>query len=196
MWMRALVGLCVLLSALLAGCSGSTPPPKPAPTTSSAAEAPLANAPKCRTPQLAAHLGDRTELGSGQGALPLIYTNTSKDPCLLRGAPVADLHGPADRQGAVYSLLHDIKMGRGAVLQPGQSASARLVILSGPAASTASAASTMAIDGQNWVPSELVTIPPGETAHIVVPWPSGLSVTRQQGTTSPGSWIESFTAAP
>jgi len=194
--MRALVGLCVLLTGLLAGCSGSAPPPKPAATTSSAAEAPLANAPKCRTAQLAAHLGDRTDLGSGQAALPLIYTNTSKDPCLLRGAPVADLHGPADTQGAVYSLLHDIRMGRGAVLQPGQSASARLVILSGPPASAASAASTMAIDGPNWVPTELVTIPPGETADIVVPWPSGLSVTRQQGTTSPGSWIESFTAAP
>jgi hypothetical protein len=195
MWMRALVGLCVLLTALLAGCSGSAPPPKPAPTTSSAAEAPLANAPKCRTPQLAARLGDRTDLGSGQGALPLIYTNTSKEPCLLRGAPVADLHGPADQDGAVYSLLHDIHMGRGVVLQPGQSASARLVILSGPAASTASAASTMAIDGQNWVPTELVTTPPGETADIVVPWPPGLSVTRQVGTASPGSWVESFTAA-
>jgi hypothetical protein len=144
---------------------------------------------------LAARLGDHTDLGSGQGALPLIYTNTSKDPCLLRGAPVADLHGPADTEGAVYSLLHDIHMGRGVVLQPGQSASARLVILSGPAASTASAASTMAIDGQNWVPTELVTTPPGETADIIVPWPQGLSVTRQVGTASPGSWIESFTAA-
>jgi hypothetical protein len=53
----------------------------------------------------------------------------------------------------------------------------------------------MAIDGQNWVPTELVTTPPGETADIIVPWPQGLSVTRQVGTASPGSWIESFTAA-
>jgi len=195
MWMRALVGLCVLLTAMLAGCSGSAPPAKPAPAMSAAAEAPLANAPKCHTAQLAAHLGDRTDLGSGQGAMPLIYTNTSKDPCLLRGAPVADLHGPADTEGAVYSLLHDIRMGRGVVLQPGQSASARLVILSGPAASTASAASTMAINGQDWVPTELVTIPPGESAEMTVPWPAGLSVTRQPGMTSPGSWIEAFTAA-
>ena len=193
--MRALVGLCVLLTGLLAGCSGSAPPAKPAPTTAAAAEAPLANAPKCRTAQLAAHLGDRTDLGSGQGAMPLIYTNTSKDPCLLRGAPVADLHGPADTEGAVYSLLHDIRMGRGAVLQPGQSASARLVILSGPAASTASAASTMTVGGQDWVPTELVTVPPGESAEMTVPWPAGLSVTRQPGMTSPGSWVESFTAA-
>src|SRR5882757_8565208 len=177
MWMRALVGLCVLLTTMLSGCSGSAPPAKPAPAMSAAAEAPLANAPKCHTAQLAAHLGDRTDLGSGQGAMPLIYTNTSKDPCLLRGAPVADLHGPADTEGAVYSLLHDIRMGRGVVLQPGQSASA------------------MAINGQDWVPTELVTIPPGESAEMTVPWPAGLSVTRQPGMTSPGSWIEAFTAA-
>jgi len=124
-----------------------------------------------------------------QGYLPLIYTNTSRQACLLRGVPGADLHGPADPNGPVYTLFRQQSGIKDMRLQPGASASARLVVLSDQDGSFGS------LGSRNWVPTQLVTIPPGETTALTVPWPAGLTVSRQDSATHPGSWIEPFAAS-
>jgi hypothetical protein len=136
-------------------------------------------------------LGSRNPAGTtGQGWLPLIYTNTSSRACLLRGIPGLDLRGPSDPNGPVYTLTRQDRGGPGVMLAPHASATARLVILSDEPGSNGSLGST------NWVPTQLVTIPPGETTPLTVPWPSGLTVSRQDSATRPGSWIENFTSKP
>jgi hypothetical protein len=118
----------------------------------------------------------------------LVYTNTSSRSCLLRGVPGLDLRGPDDPNGPVYTLRRQDRGGAGVMLAPGASATARLVIVSDEPGSNGSFGST------NWVPTQLVTIPPGETTAMTVPWPAGLTVMRQDSATHPGSWIESFAA--
>lgn len=149
-------------------------------------------APRCHTAQLAAHLGARAAASPGQGAgqtaIPLVYTNTSTTGCLLRGVPGLDLHGPADPNGPVYQLPRQDRGGPGVTLAPGASASARVVVLSYEQGSVGSAGST------RWTPTQLVTIPPGETTPLTVAWPAGLTVLRQDEATRPGSWVESFAA--
>lgn len=197
---------CLTAAALLCatGCASSAPPPEPpaassAPDTTSAGATPTAptsaaaspakSGQRCHTSALSAKLGSRTPAGTtGQGWLPLIYTNTSSRSCLLRGIPGLDLHGPADPNGPTYTLPRQDRGGAGVMLAPGASATARLVILSDEPGSTGSMGST------NWVPTQLVTIPPGETAPLTLRWPAGLTVTRQDSATHPGSWIESFAA--
>jgi hypothetical protein len=146
---------------------------------------------RCRTSQLAAHLGARTAVtpgqSAGQTAIPLVYMNTSKTACLLHGVPGLDLHGPADPNGPVYQLRRQ-DQGGGITLAPGASASARVVVLSYEEGSVGSAGST------RWTPTQLVTIAPGETTALTVAWPAGLTVLRQDMATHPGSWVESFAA--
>lgn len=145
---------------------------------------------RCHTAALSATLGTRTVASpgpsTGQTAIPLVYTNTSKTSCQLHGVPGLDLHGPADPNGPVYQLRREDK-GGGVTLAPGAGASARIVVLSYEPGSVGSGGST------RWTPTELVTIPPGETTPLTVAWPAGLSVLRQDEATHPGSWIESFT---
>ncbi|HEY1973033.1 MAG TPA: DUF4232 domain-containing protein [Pseudonocardia sp.] len=195
--------------AVLAGCGPTAPTPNPAPPSApasgpesapasesanpapsgpSTATATPAGTGRCHTAALSAKLGKRVALGSvGQGYLPLIYTNVSGRSCLLRGVPGLDLRGPADPNGPVYSLYRQDR-GGSVTLAPGASASARVVVLSDTGdGSYGSNHST------NWTPTELVTIPPGETTPLTVPWPAGVSVLRQDEATHPGSWIESFT---
>jgi hypothetical protein len=123
---------------------------------------------------------------SGQSGLSLVYTNTSSRSCTLTGIPGLDLHGPADPNGPVYTLRRSPDKGATLTLAPGASASARLVILSDSPGSFGSEGS------RNWVPTQLVTIPPGETTPLTVPWPAGLTVMRQDEATHPGSWIGPF----
>ena len=204
--MRALIGLSVLVALGLAGCGGPAPsvPPtagsasaSPAPTfspspstpsTTSAAAAPSGEG-RCHTAQLSARLGPRTDMGGGQGWLPLIYTNTSDRACVLRGVPGADLRGPADPNGPVYPLFRQRTGIQDVRLRPGASASARLVVLSDQDGSVGSFGS------RNWTPTELASIPPGETTGFTLPWPPGLTVIRQDSATHPGSWIEAFAAS-
>ena len=192
----------VLVSATwLAGCGSSEPAapsqsaePSSPPVlteTSTPASTPSAQAggPRCHTRQLAAHLGTRTSLESesDQVVVPLVYTNISKRACLLRGVPGLDLRGPNDPNGPVYSLRRTDK-GGALTLAPGASASARVVVLPYSDGSLGSDGS------KRWTPTQLVTIPPGETAPLTVAWPADLSVLRQDAATHPGSWVESFTA--
>jgi Protein of unknown function (DUF4232) len=205
--MRTLIGMSLLVTAVLTGCGVPAPtvaPPSPsaAAPTSSATEAPSGTsateaAPRsssagagarCHTAQLSARLGPRVGADPAQGYLPLIYTNTSRQVCLLRGVPGADLHGPADPNGPVYTLFPRQAGIKDVPLRPGASASARLVVLSDQDGSFGS------LGSRNWVPTQLVTIPPGETTPLTVSWPAGLTVSRQDSATHPGSWIEAFAA--
>jgi hypothetical protein len=216
--MRTLIGMSLLVTVVLAGCGGPAPgvvPPSSsaAAPSSSATEAPSATsaaevappsssgpgagaagsgsagaAARCHTAQLSARLGPRVGTDPAQGYLPLIYTNTSRQVCLLRGVPGADLDGPADPNGPVYTLFRQQTGIKDVRLQPGASASARLVVLSDQEGSFGS------LGSRNWVPIQLVTIPPGETTALTVRWPAGLTVSRQDSATHPGSWIEAFAA--
>jgi hypothetical protein len=176
--MRALVMLSVLVGAAVLAI------PAPYSTVAAVSADPSA---RCHTAQLSARLGPRTEMGGGQGWIPLTYTNTSDRPCLLGGVPGADLHGPADPNGPVYTLTRQGAGGADIDLPPGAGASARLVVLSDQDGAVGSMGS------KHWVPTQLVTIPPGETGALTVAWPVGLSVLRQDSATHPGSWIGPFT---
>lgn len=195
--MRALITLSVAGAMMVTGCAGThqtgTPPApsapaSPTPAVTRSADANAQPAARCQTAQLSARLGSRTEMGGGQAWIPLIYTNTSGKPCVLRGVPGADLHGPADPNGAVYTLPRQNARVTDVQLAPRASASARLVVLSDESGSVGS------LGSQGWVPTQLVTIPPGQTSPLTVPWPAGLSVMRQDSATHPGSWIGPFTA--
>ncbi|HEX4252185.1 MAG TPA: DUF4232 domain-containing protein [Pseudonocardia sp.] len=205
--MRALIATSVLVIAVLTGCGTPAPTVAPPPTsasedasaapTSSAAEAApgtttttttpaQAKPARCHTSQLSAKLGPRSG-NSDQTTLALIYTNTSSQACLLHGVPGVDLHGPNDPNGPVYSLYRKDTSAPGVTLRPGASASARLTVLSDSPGSVGSFGS------KNWVPTQLITTPPGETTTLSVAWPAGLTVFRQDAATHPGSWVESVT---
>jgi hypothetical protein len=163
-------------------------PGAPATSTAAGAAAQPAAVQRCHTDQLAARLGTRSTTAPGQTAIPLVYTNTSKASCALHGVPGLDLHGPADPNGPVYQLPRQDRGGSGVTLAPGRSASAKVVVLSYEEGSVGSAGST------RWTPTQVVTIPPGETTPLTVAWPAGLTVLRQDEATHPGSWVESFAA--
>jgi hypothetical protein len=50
----------------------------------------------------------------------------------------------------------------------------------------------------NWVPTRLEAVPPGHGAKtaLSVPWPTGVTVLRQDGAARPDSWIEGVKADP
>lgn len=186
----------VLCTAALTGCGLPTPAPSPAAARPDASagqsgsaepSAPPAGVQRCHTNHLSARLGPRTGTGGGQSWMPLTYTNTSAQTCLLRGVPGVDLHGPTDPNGPVYSLRRQRTGQQDVVLSPGSSGSARLVVLSDTEDSVSSGGST------NWLPTQLVTIPPDETSPLTVAWPTKLTVSRQDEATHPGSWVESVT---
>lgn len=196
--MRVLPALSALLIAVLAGCSETAPPlSTPAPSESASPSAAASSAPaaapgapeaRCHTDQLSARLEAPASRGDSQVPVKLVYTNKSQRPCLLRGVPGADLHGPADPNGPVYTLTRQTNGAKDIHLRPGASASARLVVLPYSDGSVGSMGST------RWVPTRLETIPPGETTPLTAQWPSGLTVLRQDSATHPGSWIEPFAA--
>jgi len=189
--MRALLGVSVLVAVVLAGC-GSSPPAAPSAKPVKQVQAAAPTGPTCDSDQLSARLGARTELGHGQGSLPLIFTNTSRQPCVLRGSPAVVLRGPADPNGPEYPLFHPIDTGRGLELAPGTSGVARLVVQSDTDGTVGSHGS------HNWTPTRLEAVPPGhgEKAALSVAWPTGVTVLRQDGASPPDSWIEGFKADP
>jgi len=188
--MRALLGFSVLVAVGLAGC-GSSPPAAPSAKPAKQVAA-TPTGPSCESDQLSARLGPRTDLGHGQGSLPLIFTNTSREPCLLRGAPAVVLRGPANPNGPDYALFHPIDTGRGLVLAPGTSGVARLVVQS-------DVDGTVGANGSsNWIPTQLEAVPPGHGVKTALstPWPAGITVLRQDGAPRPDSWIEGVKADP
>lgn len=182
----------LLLPALLlvlAGCGGgptaaptAAPTTTPTPATSAAAattEAPAATA-RCVAADLQVSLGEAT--GDGQRTVPIRYTNVSDRPCEARGVPGVDLRGPDDPNGPSYSVFRQEPDGAGVALEPGATASAELTYLTGGDGSVGTQGST------GWVPTELVTTPPGDTSQLTVPW-NGDEVLRQDGATRPGTYV-------
>ena len=120
--------------------------------------------------------------------LPLIYTNSSDRPCEAYGVPGVDLVGPDDPNGDTYSVLRPGAQDEQAsgTLQPGAAATAPLTYLTDSPGSVGSLGST------GWVPTEIVTTPPGDTEQLRAPWPSGDTVTRQDSATRPGTYVDAF----
>ncbi|MBW0134402.1 DUF4232 domain-containing protein [Pseudonocardia abyssalis] len=186
----------LLLPALLltlAGCGGApaapAPTTEPAPTTTSAAATttpPTGEVARCVAADLRAGLGEAS--GEGQRTVSIVYRNVSDRPCEARGVPGVDLRGPDDPNGPVYSVLRQEADGAGATLEPGGSVSATLTYLTDSDGSVGTLGST------GWVPTELVTTPPGDTSQLTVPW-NGDTVLRQDGATRPGTYVGPLAAS-
>lgn len=178
---------------LLAGCgSAATPAPTPstAPTTTESSAAattpPAGEVARCVAADLRAGLGEAT--GEGQRTVSIVYRNVSGRPCEARGVPGVDLRGPDDPNGPVYSVFRQEADGASAVLEPGGSVSATLTYLTDADGSVGTLGST------GWIPTELVTTPPGDTAQLTVPW-NGDAVLRQDGATRPGTYVGPLAAS-
>ncbi|ORB16043.1 hypothetical protein BST36_26430 [Mycolicibacterium moriokaense] len=113
---------------------------------------------------------------SSQIHFDVILTNIAEQACALQGYPGVDLVGPDDPMwGPVYSLPRQSGDPQPLTIAPGASASSRLTFLPAP-------------DG--WVPTFIVVTPPDATTSLEVPWiPGGVGVLRQDGATSPGTYI-------
>jgi hypothetical protein len=206
---RAAVGAAALASAFtLAACgSGSnaaapaSQPAAPATSATSAAadasDSPASPAkdkpsdkatPRCTTEDLTVSLGAAKPTAQGaQMQLPLQFKNTSTHPCDLHGTPGVDLHGPDHpTYGPVDSLLRRDGGPAHNILAPGRTATAKITALpSDPNPPTESPA---------WTADSLTTIPPGQTKALHATWPSNLAITRQDGATHPGTWVDPIVA--
>jgi hypothetical protein len=136
---------------------------------------------------LAARLGQVSVLGAGARSVPLIYTNTSPQPCALRGVPRVKLYGPADPNGPVFELSAHNVGATSVELPPGATASAELLLRSDLPGHTGHGGSI------DWTPTEVVTTPPGETTTLSTPWTVGGTVLREDSSTHPDEYVEPFT---
>lgn len=194
---RAAVGSAVLASAFALAACGS-PANSAAPAASSPAALPAESSapastanekkptPRCTTDDLSVSLGAAKPAGS-QLELPLTFKNTSSRACDLHGTPGVDLHGPEHPvYGPVDSLLRRENGPAHNVLAPGRTATAKITVLPSdpnpPAESPA------------WTAQSLTTIPPGQTKALKAAWPSDVAITRQDGATHPGTWVDGITA--
>ncbi|MEC3981883.1 DUF4232 domain-containing protein [Amycolatopsis sp. H20-H5] len=173
----------------------AAPTSYPAATPASPAEV-TTNTPRCATSALSVKVGAPTDhgsvpnLGEGQVEVPLVYTNTSAATCDLHGVPGVDLKGPADPNGPVYSLTRVDNGDKTDPVAPGKTATAHLIVLKYTGGSEGS------LGSKKWVPTTLITIPPGQTTPLSTPWPQGLSVLRQDSATHPGTYVHGLTAHP
>ncbi|SEP51086.1 DUF4232 domain-containing protein [Amycolatopsis saalfeldensis] len=166
--------------------------PDTAPKSGTAPKSSSDSTPRCTTADLSASLGSpkQHEDAVGQFDVPLKYTNTSSHSCALHGVPGVDLVGPDDPNGTTYHLPridNGVPMN---VVEPGQSATATVTVLTQTPGSVGSLGST------GWTPSRLVTIPPGQTQALTVAWPSSLTVLRQDSATHPGTFVNGILADP
>ncbi len=170
----------------ITACGGSgTLAPIAEPATTAPAAATTAAAPtttaepvvRCTASDLGLRLGDRgPDVNPGQKTVALVYTNISNRPCYVAGVPGVDLLGPKDPNGPTYSVPRpnaDAAQTR-STLGPGRKATATLTYLSG---------------GASWIPTQIITTPPGDTHQLVTPWTLGDTVLRQDSATRPGTFI-------
>ena len=137
---------------------------------------------RCGTGDLSVSFGEVRDSGTNQPHIQLVYTNVSEDDCTLRGVPGVDLTGPVDPvQGPTYSVPRIDNGDAGHLLKAGEAGIAELTVLAdgGPEA---------------WVPTELITIPPGEDTARRIAWPYDFGVLRQDGATHPGTYVNGFGA--
>ncbi|MBB4686953.1 DUF4232 domain-containing protein [Amycolatopsis jiangsuensis] len=145
--------------------------------------------PRCTTDDLSVSLDapkPATGAGgnSGQVELALTFKNTSSGDCALYGVPGVDLNGPDSKPyGSVYHLPRQDNGVDHNVVGPGKTATASITTLK-------------ADQGAGWTPTEVTTIPPGQTKALHADWPAGLAITRQDGATHPGTFVNGILADP
>ncbi|WP_156755652.1 DUF4232 domain-containing protein [Actinokineospora pegani] len=134
---------------------------------------------RCATSDLALEVGKPVENqdSPGQFKLDLTYRNTSGATCALYGVPGVDLEGPENPNGSVYHLPRVDNGVKHNEVPSGSAASASITFLvpDGPA--------------ETWIPTTIVTTPPGQTTQLTAPWPSGTPVLRQDSATRPGTFV-------
>lgn len=191
---------------MITACGGSAtlvPVAQPATTPPSAnttAARPTTAAPpattaapvRCTASDLGLRLGDRgPEPSPGQRTVALVYTNISNRPCYVSGVPGVDLMGPADPNGPTYSVARpnaDAAQPR-YTLGPGRKATATLTYLTDTPGSVGSQGS------KGWIPTQIITTPPGDTHQLLTPWTLGDTVVRQDAATHPGTFVGPLTAS-
>ncbi|WP_328616625.1 DUF4232 domain-containing protein [Amycolatopsis sp. NBC_00355] len=176
----------------VASTATSAPPPTSAPVSKpTVAPGSTTSNPgqllRCTAGELAVKLGTPAQVEQGQLDVPLVFTNTGTRPCKLYGVPGVDLRGPADPNGPVYSLPRVDDGDKDVTAAPGESANAHLIVLTHTDGSVGSNGSG------EWVPTQLVTTPPGQTIPLTLTWPAGVSVLRQDSATHPGSSVHGLT---
>ncbi|MGH3642479.1 MAG: DUF4232 domain-containing protein [Mycobacterium sp.] len=119
----------------------------------------------------------------GQETFTLRYANISDSPCVTEGYPGATLTGPdLPGQGSEFQLGRStIRPAESLVVDPGKSVVADLTVLTTPPDSAGS-----------WLPTQLLTIAPDDTAVIALSWPPNTPVLRQDRATHPGSYVGAF----
>lgn len=138
--------------------------------TSSAAPAP------CAAEALTLSTRERPSDSPGQSRLEVVLTNTSTQSCAVQGFPGVDLVGPQDPTfGPTYQLPRQAADPAPLTVEPGAAVSSVLTYLPGSP------------DG--WIPATIVVTPPDATTQLQAPWPTGVSVQRQDGATHPGTYI-------
>ena len=155
----------------------SSPPAAPSEAASSgvgpseAAPPPTADAGgKCRLDDLRASVGPTT--GGSQKRTAIVWVNATDRSCTMTGFGGVDLAGPANPNGAVFSLRRQQAAADPVRLQPGGTAHTTITWLS----------------GGSWTPTTIRATPPDETRSASLAWPGG-PVLRQDGATHPGTYI-------
>ncbi|WP_328612796.1 DUF4232 domain-containing protein [Amycolatopsis sp. NBC_00355] len=152
-----------------------------------AARVPATSTPRCTTADLAVSLGKPAGKSDapGQFDVPLTYRNTSDHTCGLYGVPGVDLAGPDDATfGPVYHLPRENNGVKYNEVPAGTTASATITVL------------TPSEGGASWTPTQLKTIPPGQTQALTADWPADLPVLRQDAATHPGTYVNGILADP
>lgn len=144
-----------------------------------AAIPPASAQPWCGTDSLVLSRGELTTTEFvGQDHLEVILTNISQQSCTLQGYPGVDLVGPdVPTWGPVFSLTRQSGDPQPFTLEPGASATSILTI-GAPSAPE-----------DFWYPTTLVVTPPDATTQLQMPWIPYTPVLRQDGATSPATYI-------
>lgn len=114
----------------------------------------------------------------GQNHLELVLTNITQQSCSLQGYPGVDLVGPdVPTLGPVFSLSRQSGDPQPFTLEPGASATSILTI------------GAPSLPEDFWYPTSLVMTPPDDTSQLEIPWIPYTPVLRQDGATSPATYI-------
>ena len=136
-------------------------------------------APWCTTDYLVLSTGALTTTEYvGQDELELVLTNITQQACSLQGYPGVDLVGPdVPTWGPVFSLQRQSGDPQPFTLEPGASATSILTI------------GAPSLPEDFWYPTTLVVTPPDDTSQLQTPWIPYTPVLRQDGATSPATYI-------
>ncbi|OZM71109.1 hypothetical protein CFN78_21830 [Amycolatopsis antarctica] len=139
--------------------------------------------PPCTSEQLklSASEPEQSEGSDAQYELMLSFKNISDRSCGVAGLPAVDLVGPEQAPyGDRYRLTNGGQPGEFLALVPGQAEEvAQVTVLTSE-------------EGEDdaWTPETIEATPPGQTAPLILEWSEDLPVLRQDGATSPGSYVQ------